>query len=143
MPELGVNLLSLYALNEKGLNTIFNPKDCLIRKGKTIIAHGLYQRKIPVFQARCIKPENQATALYIEKNPLIWHERLGYIGQKALTELLKAVTGYEFNKTPGKTDECEICIKAKITTDISREPSTQATIYLELIYSDICGPIAP
>jgi ABC-type uncharacterized transport system substrate-binding protein len=49
MPELGINLLSLYALNEKSLNTIFNPKDYLIRKGKTIIAHELYQRKIPVF----------------------------------------------------------------------------------------------
>jgi hypothetical protein len=121
VPELGVNLLSLYALNEKSLNTVFNPKDYLIRKGKTIIAHGLYQRKMPVFQTRYIEPD--ATALYIEKDPLIWHERLGYIGQKALIELLKAVTGCEFNKTSERTDECEICIKVKMTTDISREPS--------------------
>jgi hypothetical protein len=49
MPELNVNLLSLYALNEKSLNTIFNSKDYLIRKEKTIIAHGLYQRKMSVF----------------------------------------------------------------------------------------------
>ena len=42
VPELGVNLLSLYALNERGLNTIFNPTNYLIRKGKTIIAHGSY-----------------------------------------------------------------------------------------------------
>jgi hypothetical protein len=117
VPELSVNLLSLYALNEKSLNIIFNSKDCLIRKGKTIIAHGLYQRKMPVFQARYIKPD--ATALYIEKDPIIWHERLGHIRQKALTELPKAVTGCEFNKTSERTDECEICIKAKMTTDIS------------------------
>jgi hypothetical protein len=57
--------------------------------------------------------------------------------------LLKAVTGYEFNKTPERTDECEICIKAKMITDISREPFIQAITYLKLIYSDICGPIAP
>jgi hypothetical protein len=49
MPELNVNLLSLYVLNEKSLNTIFNFKDCLIQKEKTIIAHESYQRKISVF----------------------------------------------------------------------------------------------
>jgi hypothetical protein len=32
MPELDMNLLSLYVLNEKSLNTIFNFKDYLIRK---------------------------------------------------------------------------------------------------------------
>ena len=69
MPELGVNLLSLYVLNERGLNTIFNPTDCLIRKGKTIIAHRSYQRKILVFQARYIEPD--AIVLYIEKDSII------------------------------------------------------------------------
>jgi hypothetical protein len=34
VPELGVNLLSFYVLNEKGLNAVFNPKDYLIRKEK-------------------------------------------------------------------------------------------------------------
>jgi hypothetical protein len=57
--------------------------------------------------------------------------------------LLKAVTGYEFNKTSEKTDKCEICIKVKITTDINRKPFIQIIIYLELIYSDICGLITP
>jgi hypothetical protein len=57
--------------------------------------------------------------------------------------LLKAATGYEFNKTPERTNKCEIYIKAKITINISREPSIQATTYLKLIYSDIYGPIAP
>jgi ABC-type uncharacterized transport system substrate-binding protein len=121
VPELGVNLLSLYALNEKGLNTVFSPTDYLIRKGKTIIAHGSYQRKMPVFQARYIEPD--ATALYIEKDPIIWHERLGHIGEKVLRELPNAAIGCEFNKSPGKTDNCEICIKAKMTTNISREPT--------------------
>ena len=31
----------------------------------------------------------------------------------------------------------------KIKTNISREPTIQATTFLELIYSNICGPIAP
>jgi hypothetical protein len=42
MSELDVNLLFLYALNEKDLNIIFNSIDCLIRKEKTIIAHESY-----------------------------------------------------------------------------------------------------
>jgi len=75
---------------------------------------------MPVFQARFIP---DATALYIEKDPIIWHERLGYIGEKALRELPEAAIGCEFNKSPGKTDNCEIYIKAKMTTNISREPT--------------------
>ena len=72
VPELGVNLLSVGALNEKGLNTLFNPKDCLIRQGKTIIARGHYERKLLVFQAHSIRPvKESATALYIAKDPMI------------------------------------------------------------------------
>jgi hypothetical protein len=42
MLELDINLLSLYVLNEKGLNIIFSLIDYLIRKEKTIITYKLY-----------------------------------------------------------------------------------------------------
>jgi hypothetical protein len=88
------------------------------------------------------KTRKRSHSTIYQKNPLIWHERLSHIGQKALIKLLKAVTRYKFNKTSERTDKCEICIKAKIITDISRELFIQAIIYLELIYSDICSLIA-
>jgi hypothetical protein len=143
VPELGVNLLSLGVLVEKGLNVIFNSKTCLIRREKTVIAEGRNQRKIPIFQARFQRP-TRANALYTVKDPYIWHERLGHIGPAALENLPKAVTGCEFDKTiKTYTDNCEICIKAKTTATISRKPSTPSTTYLELVHSDLCGPIAP
>ena len=112
----------------KGLNTLFNPKDCLIRKGKTIIAHGHYERKIPVFQTRSVRPVDEATALYIERDPMIWHERFGHIRYKAPAELPKTTIGCEFDR-PIKIDDCDIYFKAKMTAKISREPSKQAIAF--------------
>ena len=38
------------------------------------------------------------------------------------------------------TSNYKICIQAKATAKINREPLERATEYLEKVYSDICGP---
>jgi hypothetical protein len=124
MPELNVNLLSLYALNEKSLNTIFNFKDCLIRKEKTIITHKLYQRKISVFQAKYIEPD--VTTLYIEKNPKIWHERLSHITQKALTELPKE-TNSDSELVPEKDRQSDINLNKSLKGSHSLQKANSDT----------------
>ena len=64
---------------------------------------------------------------------------MGHLGQSALESLPGKVLGCEI-KGEFDTAKCEICIKAKATAKISREPSNRATEYLGKVYSDICGP---
>ena len=52
------------------------------------------------------------------------------------------IIGYKFDRLI-KIDDCDICIKAKITAKPSRQLSKQVVAFLQLVYSDICGLIIP
>jgi hypothetical protein len=67
---------------------------------------------------------------------------MGYIGTKALSELSKRVKDVEKTLKIEKKDY-DICIQSKMTAKISRKPSENSSIYLELIYSDIGGSYTP
>ena len=69
------------------------------------------------------------------------HDRMGHIGQKALSTLLNKTLGCEI--TAKAMPNCEIYIKAKATTKVSRQPTKRASKYLETIHSDIWGPMKP
>lgn len=93
-----------------------------------------------------------------------WHQRLGHLGNTAVKELLKmhatlpsaetAETDAEplalpdVDPGPGKTAEdpqtdlCQICVKAKHQRKIERQPVAHVTRSLELIHSDLAGPIS-
>ena len=70
----------------------------------------------------------------------IWHERMGYIGESALQQLPKRVSGVEFSTDRNKqsAQPCEICIQSKSTKHVSREPpSMPAQAYLDLVHPDL------
>jgi len=69
---------------------------------------------------------------------MIWHRRLPHVGFKAL-EVLPMIT--DAQRMTGKCD-CESCIKCKL----ARKPFTpnttsRATEPLQMVHSDICGPL--
>jgi hypothetical protein len=70
---------------------------------------------------------------------------MGHIGARALSELSKRVKGVEKTLKTSKVEkkDCNVCIQSKMTAKISRKPSENSSIYLELIYSDIGGPYTP
>jgi hypothetical protein len=67
---------------------------------------------------------------------------MGHIGARALSELSKRVKDVKKTSKIKKKD-CNVCIQSKITAKISRKPSENSSIYLELIYSDIGGLYTP
>jgi IS30 family transposase len=70
---------------------------------------------------------------------------MGHIGIRALSELSKRVKGIKKTLKTLKIEkkDCNVCIQFKMTAKISRKPSENSSIYLELIYSDIGGPYIP
>jgi len=70
---------------------------------------------------------------------MLWHRRLAHVGLKALEFLPKVVA--DTPEMTGKCD-CESCIMCKL----ARKPFTpnttsRATEPLQLVHSDICGPL--
>jgi hypothetical protein len=68
---------------------------------------------------------------------MLWHRRLAHVGLKAL-EILPTIT--DAPKMTGKCD-CESCIKCKLARKPFTPTTSRATEPLQLVHSDICGPL--
>jgi len=69
---------------------------------------------------------------------ILWHRRLAHVGLKALEILPKVVT--DAPRMTGKCD-CESCIKCKLAPKPFTPTTSRATEPLQLVHSDICGPL--
>jgi len=70
-----------------------------------------------------------------------WHRILGHCNTKDILQLEGNVEGFEVKD---KTDfECEVCILGKMPQYRNRLPDKRATRPLELVHSDLAGPIDP
>ncbi|KAF2887941.1 hypothetical protein ILUMI_18233 [Ignelater luminosus] len=81
-----------------------------------------------------------ANAVYIDQEEL-WHKRLAHLNRRSMTILKnKMVTGREYN---GGGNPCVPCINGKQTrTPFNKsKKGNRASKVLELIHSDLCGPI--
>jgi len=79
-------------------------------------------------------------ASYFDSNfeSVKWHARLGYVGQDTINRLAKE--GLVDQLTMGKLPRCESCLAGKATMKPFGKAS-RASSPLELIHSDICGPM--
>ena len=74
----------------------------------------------------------------VSDNSFIWHARLSHIGQERMTRLARE--GLMGNLTKVTLSTCEHCLVGKL----KRKPfgkATRASFPLQLIHSDICGPM--
>lgn len=73
-----------------------------------------------------------------------WHRILGHCNFDDVAKLKKVVEGIS---TRGKNDKsnqnCEICTLGKFTQSRNRQADAKATTVLELVHTDLCGPIEP
>ncbi len=76
-------------------------------------------------------------------NPQIWHERLAHVDPKGIVKMVKhgVVSGIEISDTAA-ADNCEGCIYGKSTRAvIPNKSDTRAQATLDLIHSDVLGPV--
>jgi len=84
-----------------------------------------------------LKTTGHASRHNAEKR-MLWHHRLAHVGLKAL-EILPTIT--DAPKMTGKCD-CESCIKCKLAgKPFTPNTTSHATEPLQLVHSDICGPL--
>jgi Pol polyprotein, beta-barrel domain/gag-polypeptide of LTR copia-type len=140
VPEIGLNLLSLGQIASKGISINIGPNYCELSKG-SLIAKGLYRNNLTLFETETENAEFASIANIAQTNDNIWHFRMGHIGNNALNALPTRTIGVEGPIEGVK--ECETCIQAKATANISRTPMSKASEILEKVHSDICGPISP
>ena len=149
IPELGVNLLSLGLIKDKDFNVKFTKNSCIIYSNNFVLARGLYANNLSIFETTNTTNTSKNIVLNTTSNSLkTWHTRLGHIGSNALSKLSDNTKGItDFSTKEFSTKECPICIEAKLTKKVNKNPNPESEIlnlkYLDKIYSDIGGPIAP
>jgi hypothetical protein len=91
----------------------------------------------PVIMPMCFKVTQM-------DNTDLWHNRYAHLSFKGLNTLVKKDMVQGLPKLQEKEEKCSDCMKGKQHREaIPREAQWRATKPLELVHSDICGPITP
>lgn len=144
IPDLKSNLISLGQLQEKGYIIIIQRSRCQIQhpeKGLIAEAEMTSNRMFPLHiqhsVQKCLSTRGQDPTW-------LWHLRYGHLSFKGLKTL------YEKNMVEGlpninnPIEMCEDCIVGKQHRDsFPRGKAWRAEQRLQLLHSDICGPINP
>lgn len=128
-PGICANLLSVAKLVLKNFEVIFNKNGCKIINGKgEVIATGRFENML-------FKLNTQADCAYAvmkSDNIRLWHRRLGHVSLGNMSFL---------NLSVPSNIKCKICIKGKQARNAFTNVGTRANKKLELVHSDVCGPI--
>ena len=70
-----------------------------------------------------------------------WHEILGHCNMNDVMKLENVVDGMKISNK--NVNDCSVCIRGKMTNERSRLPDARAKAPLELVHSDLAGPMDP
>lgn len=142
VPEFRNNLVSVARITESGYSVNFGKNIATVRRKNGTVAM-IAKREGDLYRV-INKDRHVAQAAECRKtdDTLKWHRRFGHLNFDDLKRLQIENMVCGLSKTlTDSLKSCETCAKAKIH-QVSHPPSTRrASAVLELIHSDICGPM--
>lgn len=137
IPELAANLLSVSKIVDRGHTVIFRQKGCEVinPEGKRIAtghrSNGLFKLD---------QQPQSALACQQMKSIDLWHKRTGHLSIKGLKRLKNGLAS-GINFVESESGDCKTCaIGRQARLPFSKE-GRRANEILELVHSDICGPM--
>ena len=147
IPELRCNLLSVRKLDEKGFDIIIQKGKVYVKAGKKIIATGESCGNLYLMNLFIESGQSSMYSCGIVRNDLfLWHRRMGHVGKTNLEALLKNnyVSVSEVQETDNRNIFCDSCVEGKLSRKpFSKNPVERSKNILELVHTDLCGPIQP
>jgi hypothetical protein len=166
VPTLGVNLISYGKAMIAGISIHSNHPDnhLTLKRGEKVIAYADYKDDIFILQASVDYSRKKSLPkpmpsdiwaegvqrAYIAKSNIndvnamdVWHERLGHISQERIAQMGKgAAVGVHNISVHTPLNPCYACTVGKFHKEFrSRAPASRATKLLQLIHSDVFGPM--
>ncbi len=88
-----------------------------------------------------VQKENANVAKSSNEGAILWHQRLRHLNMVSLKKLETMVNGMNLKEMP-LHHVCETCIEGKHQkTYFPKDEATRASKLLELVHSDVCGPM--
>lgn len=143
VPDLGSNLVSVkkFTLGKRYKIIFYDSKYEIFDNGKLITttdaSSGLYELK--TIHMACIAAEKKHTI----NCQHTWHRRFGHRDPAAIKLLFEKdlARGLELSDC-GIREKCECCIKGKLARKpFPKESLTKTSNVLDLIHTDVCGPM--
>ena len=146
VPKLGINLLSLGKLVEKGYSARITAagSEVLLPKSTKPAIIGIPKGALTLIKATYppIKGKESKELALIGTSLEVIHQRMGHINEKAVKSLPEHADGVNIDHN-SEWKPCDACISANIKRHVSRASPERAKSLLEKVSSDICGPIKP
>lgn len=143
VPQLDGGLLSVSKMRQYGFKVTFDEDGCTIRSRDGKIAAQAAEKN-NLFALVCAPSNNEGSHRSYRASAELWHRRLGHRDSEAIKKLYskKMATGIEL-KAGDHHDStiCETCIKGKLSKMHYGSSTSRATRPLDLVHSDVCGPM--
>ncbi|CAH2103269.1 unnamed protein product [Euphydryas editha] len=141
IPNLTTNLLSVSQLIASGNKVLFKKNICHIRNQNNVLV-GVAVLENGVYKLSTVKSENLLMAA-VAADARLWHRRLGHINSYDLQEMSNgAVTGVTINNKADITkSNCIVCCEGKFSRLPFLHKGTRRNELLELVHSDVSGPM--
>lgn len=142
VPSLNTNLMSVGKSTSYGNTILFRDKVATVKNAKGKITMRAFKREDGLYYITPRHVKAQVNSSYCN-NIMEWHQKLGHANEQDLKLALKnnKVQGMAFNKND-KLEECEACIKGKMTKTTYKSASEPRTNKpLQIVHSDLCGPM--
>lgn len=139
VPKLCANLLSVKKIVDNGNKVIFNKNNCTIYNEKNeiitkcVAENGVY--KLHAIDNKCFTAETN-------DNAMLWHRRFGHLNYNSMCKMRNgAVIGMEFNDSKIGIENCETCAMGKQHRLSFGKSTNESKGLLDLIHSDVMGPM--
>ncbi|MCO5610675.1 hypothetical protein L7F22_064916 [Adiantum nelumboides] len=148
VPGIKKNLLSVSSLAKNGLRIIFEDDRCIVRdreNGYSLITTGSLENGLFMLdryekQIQACIAETKTQAM---QDAELWHARFGHVGYGSLMTLQRHNMMHDLSllEMPPR-HVCEGCVLGKMHKFVfSQDGSVRATRKLQLVHSDVCGPM--
>lgn len=143
VPRLTVALLSVPTAVNRGFAVTFDALGVSIRKGGNVVMEGIHLGDVWVV-ARPYDEANYVGGGHAAVAARVWHRRFAHAGPDTLARVPQAVTGMQV--TPAQLRRqggvgCDPCMRGKMTRLPFPTSTTRSSRPLELIHTDVCGPM--
>ena len=142
VPDMRKNLISVNGINKNGHSTVFNDIGGYIKlKNRNYTIPMERDGKLYVIRSFSsqIKEEINYSNNVKEDSLEIWHQRLGHIGKEVIKQTMHLVNGIKISHS--EDFECQVCAMTKMTAKPFKSSTRKTTEPLQLVHSDIAGPM--
>ena len=143
IPEMRSNILSIGQLLEKGFTVYM--KDMTLhlkdKRGRAIARVEMGQNRM--FKLNLRRVSERCLQVDKKDEAWLWHMRFGHLGYSGLKDLVNKQSVQGLPNLTFEKKFCEGCVIAKHARNSFGKAKYRAKKPLELIHTDICGPITP